>query len=99
MDSYEIGHAIPHCELTAEWTKQDKQLSCLKQKVILKGAKTPYNYFLIVIDTAPPQTSDTSLGKYLAYCDSCAISKKEHYFVYPSLRPSGSMQTETSFTL
>ena len=67
VDSCEIGHAIPHCELAAEWTNQDDQLSRLKRKVVLKGAKTPYNYFLIVIDTAPPQTSDTSFGKYLAY--------------------------------
>ena len=46
------GHEIPHCELTAEWTKQGKP-SRLKRKVTLKGAKEPYNYFLIVIDPTP----------------------------------------------
>ena len=54
VDSYGTGHGIPHCELTAEWTKQDQLPSRLQHKVTLGGAKKPFDYFRIVIDTHSP---------------------------------------------
>ena len=54
VDSWGTRNDIPHCELSAEWTKEDELPSRLKRKVILEGAKKPYDYFLIVIDTTSP---------------------------------------------
>ena len=54
VDSCTAGQEFPHCELTAEWTKQNQPPSCLKRKVVLSGAKEPYNYFVIMLDTKPP---------------------------------------------
>ena len=50
----EHEHEFTLCELTAEWIKQDKLPSRLERKVTIKGAKEPYNYFHIVLDSTPP---------------------------------------------
>ena len=52
VDSFSPGWRVPSCQLTAEWTKQSKPVQ-LTHKVILKGAKEPNNYFIIVLDTDP----------------------------------------------
>ena len=59
VDSCGTENEIPHCELSAEWTRQDKRPSHLKRKVILEGAKKPYDYFLIAIDTTSPGSTLT----------------------------------------
>ena len=54
MDSCKSEHEFPLCELTAEWNKQDQLPSRLEHKVTIKGAKEPYNYFHIVLESTPP---------------------------------------------
>ena len=54
VDSFDTGQRIPSCELTAEWTKQTKPLP-LNFQVTLKGAREPFNYFTIVLDSDPTQ--------------------------------------------
>jgi len=52
VDSYKPKQRIPSCQLRAEWTEQSQPLQ-LTHKVILEGAKEPYNYFRIVLDSIP----------------------------------------------
>ena len=60
VDSCKSEHEFPHCELTAEWIKQDQVPSRLERKVTVKGAKEPYSYFHIVLDSTP--TGNMVLG-------------------------------------
>ena len=53
VDSCGTRQEFPHCELTAVWTKHDQPPAYLRCKVTLKGAKEPYNYFIILLDTTP----------------------------------------------
>ena len=53
VDSSGAMHKFPHCELTAMWTGQGKP-SQLAHEVTLNGAKKPFNYFRIVLDSTPP---------------------------------------------
>ena len=43
VDSFKTGQAIPSCQLTAVWTKQNKP-SLVFHKVELTGAKEPFNF-------------------------------------------------------
>ena len=78
VDSFEAGWEIPSCQLTAKWTKQGKQPSQLKQKVTLKGAKEPNNYFYIKLDSTPP---DTTVGKSLG--SMCSCFQLLHFVIVP----------------
>ena len=49
IDGYRTGQGILSCQLIAEWTKQSKP-SRFIHKVILEGAKKPFNYLRIVLD-------------------------------------------------
>ena len=60
VDSFEAGQEIPCCQLTAVWTKQGDP-SHLRQKVTLVGATATNNYFNIVLDSTPPDTSGGEL--------------------------------------
>ena len=62
VDNFETGQEIPSCHLTAVWTKQGDP-SHLSQKVTLFGATATNNYFNIVLDSTPP---DTTGGELLA---------------------------------
>ena len=53
VNSSETGHELPHCELTAMWSGQGIP-SQLVHQVTLNGAKRPFNYFRIVLDSTPP---------------------------------------------
>lgn len=57
VDSCGIRNEIPHCELSAEWTRPGELPSHLKREVFLEGAKKPYDCFLIVLDTPLPGIS------------------------------------------
>ena len=61
VDSFEAGQEIPCCQLTAVWTKQGEQPSQLRQRVTLIGANKPDNYFNIVLDSTPPDTTGGEL--------------------------------------
>ena len=56
VDSFETGREIPSCQIRAEWTEQG-QPSQLVHAMTLKGARTPKNYFLIELDSTPPDTT------------------------------------------
>ena len=60
VDTFEVGHEIPSCQLTAVWTKQGDP-SHLRQKVTLIGANKPNNYFNIVLDSTKPDTTGGEL--------------------------------------
>ena len=70
VDSFEAGQEIPCCQLTAVWTKQGDP-SHLRQKVTLTGATATNNYFNIVLDSTPP---DTSGGELLAQTVSSVVT-------------------------
>ena len=55
VDSFETGREVPSCQIRAEWTKPGKP-SQLTQKVTIKGAKEPKNYFYIELDSISPHT-------------------------------------------
>ena len=78
VDTYEAGHKIPSCQLTAEWTKQGEQPSRLRQRVTLIGANKPDNYFNIVLDSTPP---DTIGGKLLVIVSPFSLHVKVCCFV------------------
>ena len=61
VDTYEAGQEIPCCHLTAVWTKQGEQPSKLSQKVTLIGATAANNYFSIVLNSTPPDTTGGEL--------------------------------------
>ena len=71
VDTYEAGQEIPCCHLTAVWTKQGEQPSKLSQKVTLIGATAANNYFSIVLDSTPP---DTTEGELLAKTASFVVT-------------------------
>ena len=54
VDSFSPRQALPTCHLIAEWTKESKPMR-LTHKVTLVGAKEPFNYFRIVLDSDPTQ--------------------------------------------
>lgn len=70
VDNFETGQAIPSCHLTAVWTKQGDP-SHLRQKVTLVGATATNNYFNIVLDSTPP---DTTGGELLAKTVSFVVT-------------------------
>ena len=70
VDSFEAGQEIPCCQLTAVWTKQGDP-SHLRQKVTLVGATATNNYFNIVLDSTPP---DTTGGELLTQTVSFAVT-------------------------
>ena len=61
VDSFEAGQEIPCCHLIAVWTKQGEQPSHLRQKVTLVGVTATNNYFNIVLDSTPPDTTGGEL--------------------------------------
>ena len=71
VDTYEAGQEIPCCQLTAVWTKQGEQPSKLSQKVTLIGATAANNYFSIVLNSTPP---DTTGGELLTQTVSFAVT-------------------------
>ena len=71
VDNFETGQEIPSCQLTAMWTKQGEQPSHFTQKVTLIGATAANNYFNIVLDSTPP---DTTGGELLAQTVSFVVT-------------------------
>ena len=86
VDRFEtLEQEIPSCQVTAEWTKQDKKPSQFTYKVILEGAKAPDNYFCIVLDSIPPDTTKDTRGK--CWCrpyDRWLLSATSPYSVHHS---------------
>ena len=66
VDSFETGREIPSCQIRAEWIKQGEP-SQLRQKVNLIGAQKPYDYFNIMLDCIPPDTTRGELLEKLLY--------------------------------
>ena len=64
VDSCKSEHEFPHCELTAEWIKQGQVPSRLEHKVTIKGAKEPYSYFHIVLDSTLPGNKVLGLDSF-----------------------------------
>ena len=48
VDSFKMGRAIPSCQLTAVWTKQNKP-SLVIHKLSLEGAKEPFTFLNVVL--------------------------------------------------
>ena len=70
MDSFESGQEIPSCQLTAVWIRQSEP-SQLRQKVTLIGAKEPFNYLYLELDSTPP---DNTGGELFAKSVKVALS-------------------------
>ena len=51
-DQFEPGQWIPECQLIVQWEREDRRPALLRHKVILIGAKKPYNFVFLTLNPA-----------------------------------------------
>ena len=47
VDKFVPGRRVPSCQLHVKWTRQQEPPPELEHRIVLRGAKKPFNFFLI----------------------------------------------------
>ena len=50
VDQFKEGQWIPECQLVVQWEKENQRPVQLRHKVVLTGAKAPYNYINLILN-------------------------------------------------
>ena len=66
-DQFTAGQCIPECELIVTWEERQTPVY-LRHKIILLGAKSPDNYFKLIIN---PDWEGTYMQCYEQYTIKC----------------------------
>ena len=52
VDQFKKGQWIPECQPIVQWERKDEKPVELRHKVDLTGAKAPYNFIHLILDSA-----------------------------------------------
>ena len=76
VDQFKKGRVIPECQLVVQWERDDQTPVRLRHKVILNGAKPPFNFIHLILNPAGQgrficETKHTLV--YALHCYTCCM--------------------------